>query len=351
MPEEPSKNLVKQPIRLIWLVIATALAGGVLAFLFRNLDLERLLVVFGGTGWWWVVPLIISTPLEQIVRAFKWRQILYDIQPVGTARLFGAVMAGYFASIIVPLGISPFVRAWLIARQEDMNTATVLLTTAVERFVDGAVFACLIGILVIFSTLPVAAGELRAGLVAAGIGVLVLSLTVLMGLFVVKKRLGDDRHFFTKSLQWLEDKAGGRLPGLGVAVAAGIVWPSEKWRRAAVVAASIVMKMISATHFLWAGLAIGILLSPFEYLFLLIFSGVSLVMARFARVPGGYIIGSAFALNVLGVADEEALVMVLLVYVAAMAVTSAVGALAFWKSGVSFGDLRQSLRRKDLQGT
>ncbi|MHA1598945.1 MAG: lysylphosphatidylglycerol synthase transmembrane domain-containing protein [Alphaproteobacteria bacterium] len=344
---EPRDAPANGTLRWLWLIVATAIAGGVLVFWFRNLDLQRLQVVFRGTGWWWVIPLIISTPLEQIVRGFKWRQILYDIRPVGTLHLFGAVMAGYFANMIVPLGISPFVRAWLVARAENLKAATVLLTSTVERFVDGAVFACLIGVLVVFSTLPATQGNLLAGLLAAAVAVLVLSMGVLIGLFVAKRRLDDDSHFLSESLQWLEDKAGGRLPGLGSAVAAGIVWPHDRGRRVAVVAASVVMKMISATHFLWAGLAIGVLLAPFDYLFLLIFGGVALVVSRFIRIPGGFVIGSAFALNMLGVADEEALVMVLLVHVMSMAVTSVVGALAFWNSGVTISDVRRSLRKPE----
>ena len=69
------------------------------------------------------------------------------------------------------------------------------------------------------------------------------------------------------------------------------------------------MKIIAATHFLWAGLAVGIVLTPFDYLFLMVFAGFALVLARFIRVPGGFVIGTGFALKVLGVPDEQALAM------------------------------------------
>ena len=71
------------------------------------------------------------------------------------------------------------------------------------------------------------------------------------------------------------------------------------------------MKVIAATHFLWAGLAVGIVLAPFDYLFLMVFAGFALVLARFVRVHGGFIIGSGFALQLLGVPDEQALAMIL----------------------------------------
>ena len=52
-----------------------------------------------------LVPLAIAA--EQLVRAWKWRQLLHVIRPVNTLRLFGAIMAGYFANFVIPL---PFKR-------------------------------------------------------------------------------------------------------------------------------------------------------------------------------------------------------------------------------------------------
>ena len=59
------------------------------------------------------------------------------------------------------------------------------------------------------------------------------------------------------------------------------------------------MKAIAATHFLWAGLSVGVLLGAFDYLFLMVFAGFAMVLARFVRVPGGFVIGSGFAFKLL----------------------------------------------------
>ncbi len=70
-------------------------------------------------------------------------------------------------------------------------------------------------------------------------------------------------------------------------MAEGVIWPKSRLRGAGVIVAGVVMKLISTTHFLWAGLA--------------------MIITRFVRLPGGGVIGSAFALKLLGLADEEAL--------------------------------------------
>ena len=99
------------------------------------------------------------------------------------------------------------------------------------------------------------------------------------------------------------------------------------------------MKMIAATHFLWAGLAVGVVLTPFDYLFLMVFAGFALVLARFIRVPGGFVIGSGFALKQLGVPDEPALAMILFNHILTVVLMVGIGLLFLWRSG---GDIREA---------
>lgn len=335
---------LRRILPLAWALLASAVALGILFVAFRDLDFDRLIRVLVASEWGWVGVLAVSIPLEQVVRGWKWRQLLYDIRPIGTLRLFGAVMAGYFANMVVPVGISPLVRAWLVAKIERLGVMTVLMTTALERFVDGIVFAVMVGILVYFASLPRTEGDLRFALVAAGLGALTLFAALIAALFLAKRHLNETGSFVTRSIARLERVRGGRLAGLGDSIAAGILWPRSRARGAAVIAASALMKAISTTHFLWASLAVGIALAPFDYLFLVIFAGFSLIIARFIRIPGGFVIGSVFAMKLLGVPDEEALTMVLLVHFVSILMTVAIGAIALCRSGVAIGEMRRGLR-------
>jgi hypothetical protein len=102
------------------------------------------------------------------------------------------------------------------------------------------------------------------------------------------------------------------------------------------------MKAIAASHFLWAGLAIGVVLRPFDYLFLLVFAGFAMVLARFIRVPGGFVIGAGFALNILGVEDEAALAMILFNNTFSILLMVGIGLMVFWRSGVKLKTLTGS---------
>ena len=108
------------------------------------------------------------------------------------------------------------------------------------------------------------------------------------------------------------------------------------------------MKIIAATHFLWAGLAVGIVLAPFDYLFLMVFAGFALVLARFIRVPGGFVIGSGFALKLLGVADEQALTMILFTQLLTSFLMVGPGLLFLWKSDVDIRAARVAAGNTDV---
>ena len=337
-------SIQRSPRAVIWSIIAALLSTGVLFIAFRNFDFGRMLNILLGAEPIWLIALATSIPLEQVMRGWKWRQILFDIRPVGTFRLFSAVMVGYFANMIVPIGLSPLVRAWLIAGLEGLKVSTVLVTTAIERFVDGIVFSVLVGILVMFAALPVTEGNLRLGLVIAGSGSLVLFSVLFGGLFLIKRHLIVPDSIVGRFVAWLERVFGGRLAGIGDGIAEGIIWPKSRCRGLGVILASIGMKMVSTTHFLWAGLVFGILLSPFDYLFVMLFSGFALIISRFIRIPGGGIIGSALALKLLGIADEESLAMVFAVHSSSMILVAGIGAIAMWKNGLTVMKLRLAAR-------
>ncbi len=77
-----------------------------------------------------------------------------------------------------------------------------------------------------------------------------------------------------------------------------------------------------------------------DYLFLVVFLGFLIILSRLARIPGGFLVGAVFALDLLGVPDELALVMVLLVQFSSLLATASIGAFALWRSGIALDELR-----------
>jgi len=326
-----------------WLMPAVGfvMAAAILFWLYRGIDVGLFLSALGGAEIPWIFALAATILLEQLIRAWKWRQILFDLRPIATFRLFGAVIAGYAMTTLIPLGISPLVRAWLVARLEGLRLASVLITTAIERFLDGIVFALIAALVALAGQFPTIEGDVRGGLIAAGALNLVLFGGLMCLVFLGRQPLRRDSARISRLLDWLAKKAGPRFQGLREAITDGIVWPQARWRQVAAISASIAMKVVSTTHFLWAGLAIGVLLAPWDYPFLMVFAGFALVLARFVRVPGGFIIGTGLALDLLGVLGEQALAMIVLNNALSISLIISIGLASLWRSGIQIGTLRK----------
>jgi len=332
-----------------WLIPLFAAVVPLLAiyFLYSNLNLNLFLTELKEANIWWIVVLGIAILFEQFIQGWKWRQLLYDLKPISSLRLTGAFLAGYGANFLVPLGISPLVRSWLVARLEELRMATVLVTTAISRFIDGIVFAIFAGIVALAGQIPRIEGDLQTGLAVAGALNLILCSGALWLLFRSRAQFGLDNSRISRVIDWLAAKSRGTLNGLRAALAKGIVWPQDSARQAAIIVASFAMKAVSATHFLWAGLAVGITLGVFDYLFIMVFAGFALVLARFIRVPGGFVIGSGFALKLIGVPDEQALAMILFNHIVSIILVVGIGLVVLWQNGIDIRTMAQSTEKAD----
>ena len=330
----------KDKSRSWWAVCGAAVGVLAVIWVLWRIDFERLrqVIVQAEIGFILFVPFAIAA--EQVVRGWKWQQLLHGIKPINTIRLFGAIMAGYFANILIPLGVSPIVRSWLVARLEELRMGTVLATAAIDRLVDGIIFIGFVAFALGFAVFPDPGGDIRLALVVGGIGSLVLFSLLLFALARWKKRASHGDGWTARLGAHLPTRFAGPINGFLQSFNEGIVWPDEIWRGAGVIIASIGIKLIATTHFLWAGLAFGVVLRPAEYVFLLVFLGFLIILTRLVRIPGGFLVGGVFALDLLGVAEEQSLAMVLLVHFASLMTISTIGAFALWRNGVAIADLR-----------
>src|SRR6266568_3666712 len=131
---------------LPWLGALLGLAG--LLWVLRGFDLERFRTVIAGAHLPYIALVVLIVLVEQIVRAWKWRLILWPLRPIATLYLFGAIMSGYLLAVLVPFGFGTVARSWLVAKRKNLKLMAVLATVALDRLTDGLVFVSLVPIAV-----------------------------------------------------------------------------------------------------------------------------------------------------------------------------------------------------------
>lgn len=325
-----------------WLPWAGAFIGlAMLAWVLRRLDLDRFLTTLVNAHVFYLALVPVSLIGEQLVRAWKWRQILSPLKLVGTLRLFGAIMAGYLLASLIPFGFGTVARAWIVARGEELKMPSVLATVGVDRITDGIVFACFVPVALLAAAFQ-DPGGVRTGLMWSGAGSLIFFGLVAMALLAYKRGMLSSESYLARLIDKLPARVGKSCRSLATSFGEGIIWPKAVWRSMGIILTSIGIKLIAASHFLWAGLAFGVALQPAQYVFILVFIGFLLILGHFVRVAGSFILGGIFVLGLLEVPKESALAMVLVVETAHLLSVAAFGALSIWWQGITMAELRKA---------
>lgn len=312
-----------------------------LAWLLRGFDLHRFRVVIEGADLRFILLLPLVVIAEQLVRAWKWRQLLRPLRVISSVYLFGAIMAGYLLATIIPFGFGTIARSWLVARRENLRLPAVLATVALDRLTDGLVFVCLVPVTVLATAFPDPTGGVRSGLAWGGAGSLVLFVALLAGLELYRRQAAKPGPLLRRMGERLPARLHDAIRGGAASFAEGINWP-QGWRGSAILVASVAIKVLAATQFWAAGLAFGATLLPTEYLFVMVFLGFLVIIGHFLRLAGGFIVGGVFVLSLFGVPEEEALAMALVVQAANLLSVAVVGALALSLQGLALSDVRQA---------
>lgn len=316
------------------------IAAAALVWLLRRFDFDRFLAILADADVRYLALVPLAIAVEQLVRGWKWRQILYPLRPIGTWPLFGAIMAGYLLGLLIPFGFAALARSWLVARREGVPMGAVLATVALDRLADGVVFALLVPVALLLVVFPDPTGGIRAGLAWGAAGSLVLFALLLVCLLACRRGALQPESWLVQLIVRLPARVAEPVQRIVASFATGVCWPREFGRGLGIVLASVAIKLIAATHLMWAGLAMGAGLLPAQYLFVMVFLGFLVILGHFARIAGSFVIGGIFALGLFGVPEERALAMVLVVQGASLLSVAGIGALALWRQGVVLAEVR-----------
>lgn len=173
-------------------------------------------------------------------------------------------------------------------------------TAGLDRIADGVVFACLVPVALLAAVFSDPTGRIRTGLIWSGAGSLALFVFLTLALLVYKRRMLSQDSFVMRLINRVPARPSKPFQHLAISFSQGIVWSKEMWRGAGIFLASVAIKLLAATHFVWAGLALGVVLEPAQYVLVLAFLGFLIILGHFADVARNFIIGGIFVLGLLG---------------------------------------------------
>ena len=318
----------------------------VFAALVRHLSAEDLVAVVRRIDPFWVLPLLALVALGELTRALKWRLILAPIRLVGVVRLYVAIMIGHLLNVIIPLRVSPLVRAYMIQMKEGIPTSTALATVAVDRLADGLVSIGLLAAVLVFMSLPRSLADVHATLVTAGWVLLGVYLAVVVLLVLAARAPCAGGRIYLAAGRPLPRRWRAWLVREGRRFARGLMIPRSAWGRAGVVLFALAHKMTQIWQIQVAARAFNIDLGAAAGLFLVIFLGATVIAAGMLGIRGGYYVATVVALGWFGVAEETALAMAVLMGGASLLTVALLGLTFVWVEDISLRDLRRWAKRR-----
>lgn len=321
---------------ILKLVAGLVVAGGLMALFLRGVKWGDLMGALGEARWPWLAACLVFTLLHYVVRAWRWRYLLWPMRPdIPMRPLLEAVLAGYAVTFLLPGRLGELVRPALLSREQHLPLPGTLATVGLDRLLDGA---ALTFFLMIFLVLAPGAENGLPSAVADNMrfyGILVGGGMALM--LVLLSLLSRFRHRLPEAPR--DGRWQARLLGLVRSGLDGMTALQGGRPLAGAVVGSLLIWLVIAVQ-AWTGIrAFGIDL-PFTAAFGLI-SALALGIA--IPTPGGvggyHAAGGGFLVQVYGVNQSQATAAILVLHLISVVPAIILGGLVMVRAGVSLGDL------------
>ena len=116
-------------------VIGLIIAVFAIYFTFRNVSLKELLDSFSNVNFTYLIPSAILIIVSFVVRGLRWKTLLSPIKKVKTRQIFSPLMIGFMGNML-PARAGEFIRAYLLAKREEIAFTGVFASVVVERIFD-----------------------------------------------------------------------------------------------------------------------------------------------------------------------------------------------------------------------
>lgn len=330
---------MKRSDLLVWCGIAVSLL--LLLLLLRKIDFHSLLDALSRLDLRYLAAAIVSTFVSYWLRAVRWRYLLVHERPLKLSSLYPAVIIGYMANNLFPARLGEFIRAWVLAEREQMQTPAVFASLVIDRLFDGlSVMLMLVGVLLTLR-LPPGMEQSSAVLRAGGATTLVFYAVVIVFLVLLKKRPVATLALLAMLLKPFPAKVTEKVIPLVGSFLGGLRISCRGADLLAIVVSSTLI-WLSATlpiYLILVGFGIHLPLTASFFIMVLLVFAVMVPAAP--GYIGTYHLACYTGLAAFGLPDTQAVSVALVIHGVGFFPVILAGLWHVWSQGMSLGRLRE----------
>jgi uncharacterized protein (TIRG00374 family) len=169
-----------------WLGIAVSIFF--MALLFRKIDFNQLWAALVAVDYRYILLAVVCPFASYFLRAVRWHYLLIPEKNIPLSSLYPATIIGYMANNVLPARLGEFVRAYVLAQREGLQTPTVFASLVIDRLFDGFTVMLILLFTLFTLRLPQGLSEAETMLKTGGAVTFVLYAGVVAFLFLLKRQ-------------------------------------------------------------------------------------------------------------------------------------------------------------------
>jgi hypothetical protein len=320
-----------------WLGVGISLFFMVL--LFRKIEFSQLWRALVDVDYRYILLAVICTFASYFLRAVRWHYLLIPEKRIPLSSLYPATIIGYMANNVLPARLGEFVRAYVLAQREGLQTPTVFASLVIDRLFDGFTVMLILLFTLFTLDLPQGLSEAETVLRTGGLVTFVLYAAVVAFLFLLKRQTMRTLAWTGVLLKPFPQRLTDRIIPLLGSFIGGIRMSSKGGHIAAVLLSSFAVWIFCVIPVNLVLQGFGIDLPVTASMFILVLLVFAVMVPASPGFIGTYHYACFKGLSAFGVAESTSVSIALVLHGTAFFPVILAGFYHLWSSKLSLREL------------
>lgn len=313
-----------------------------MGLLFRKIDFQQLTAALQTMDSRFLIPAVLFTFVSYFLRAVRWKYLLIPEKNIPLRSLYPATIIGYMANNLLPARLGEFVRAYVLAQREGLQTPAVFASLVIDRLFDGFTVILMLLITMFALRLPQGMADAETALKVGGMMTFLLYCTVIVFLFLLKRQTMKTLSFVKLLLKPFPARLSERLIPLLGSFIAGIRMSARGGHIAAVLLSSVLIWTFAVLPVDMILQAFGIHLPITASMFIMVLLVFAVMVPASPGFIGTYHYACFKGLSVFGIAESTSISIALIIHGSAFFPVIIAGFYHLWRGRISLSAVRKA---------
>jgi uncharacterized protein (TIRG00374 family) len=313
-----------------------------MALLFRKIDFNQLWSALVRVDYRYILLAVVCTFISYFLRAVRWHYLLIPEKNIPLSSLYPATIIGYMANNLLPARLGEFVRAFVLAQREGLQTPTVFASLVIDRLFDGFTVMLILLITLFTLRLPQGLSEAENVLRTGGIVTFILYAAVVAFLILLKRQTMRTLTWTGVLLKPFPQKLSDRVIPLLGSFIGGIRMSSKGGHIAAVLIYSLAVWLFCVIPVDLVLQGFGIHLPITAAMFILVLLVFAVMVPASPGFIGTYHYACFKGLSAFGIEESTAVSIALVLHGTSFFPVIAAGFYHLWRNKISLSTVRKA---------